>query len=359
MQLVCPTIRVLCAGRISCEIDCRLPTNLGHVYFTATPSDVRDNGLSHTPTFANHFACIYFDFAVPIMFEEETDDPFPSIPTPQSEHVENEVILISLDNCVTVADRTILASNSADFRAWVEGLGGDDVAISVKLDGESLEMLLDTCHGHVNIDVGNVLTIFHASLILGFDRIQNRCFDVIKDFVGESTVYDLMKADKISFKQKLIDATHNHILQNFSKIVQSPELDSLDWRQLESCVGDDNLCIASEVEAYQAIFKWLMYSYTKRLPYIPHLLKQIRLPQLGTDFLKKHVSHLAKSANCLPLIDAAIDYTQQSHEVRFETYASLPFNPFPRASNRFHIYSSSCASNRSIRSFHIHNTSSP
>lgn len=103
-------------------------------------------------------------------FENGPTESIRDIQTPHAQIVNNEIIFITSDNCLTVADRSILAKNSEFFRAKFNDPTADEVAIKLDfVDSATLELLLDFFYsGSIHINASNVETIFMAANSLRF-----------------------------------------------------------------------------------------------------------------------------------------------------------------------------------------------
>lgn len=271
-----------------------------------------------------------------------------NIKTPEAEFVQNEVILITSDNCFAVASRTLLARNSEYFRAIFIGPDGDDVAFKLDfVDAATLEVLLDFFYtGSIEIFERNVEMVFLAANHLRFTQIMDKCADMFLCNLNTQSIWSCVKIGDLFNLPKMVNATHAFVIRNFPHCVQCPEFVQLDAKYLAAFLRDDNLCVENELDAFQAMTKWLMHSYTDRLPFIPELLRTIRLTQLNVDFLTTNVAFLAKEANCLPLIDEALTWTR-SYQSR-QNIRSLSFNPRPRCSTmnmNFHFVCSGGSDN--------------
>lgn len=253
------------------------------------------------------------------------------IQMPQATFVRNEIFLIARDNCISIADRTLLARCSNYFREKFNGPDADDFAIKLDfVDGKTLEILLDFYYtGTIHINASNVAIIFNAAKILRFMEILDKCGDLFLANLNEKSVWICMKIGESHNLQKMVNVTHAFAIKNFPKVVQcTAEFVQLNAKQLAAFLRDDNLCVESESDAFGAMIKWLMHSYTDRLQFIPELLRSIRLTQLSMKFLTKNAAFLAKEAKCLPLIHEAISWIKDDPTTRKKRL--LAFNPRPR-----------------------------
>lgn len=270
------------------------------------------------------------------------------IKTPHAEFVPDEAILITSDNCFSVADRTLLAATSEYFRAKFKGPDGNDVAFKLDfVDAATLEVLLDFFYtGTIHINQRNVERIFLAANHFRFTQIMEGCADLFLTNLNTQSIWSCMKIGDAFNLPNMVNATHSFAIRNFPQFVQRIEFVQLEAKYLAAFLKDDNLCVENELDAFQAMTKWLMHSYTERLPFVPELLRTIRLTQLNVDFLTTNVAFLAKEANCLPLIDEALTWTR-SYKSR-QNPRSLSFNPLPRCSTmnmNFHIVCSGGSDN--------------
>ncbi len=59
--------------------------------------------------------------------------------------------------------------------------------------------------------------------------------------------------------------------------------------ELEIFLGNDNLNVNSETQAFEALLKWICYDKTDRLQNVKSLIAQIRLPLLPKQYLTENV----------------------------------------------------------------------
>lgn len=269
--------------------------------------------------------------------------------TPQAQLVHNEVILISNDNSITVADRSILARHSEWFRSKFNDPATDEVAIKVDcVNGATLEVLLDFYYSRtIDITASNVEIIFMAANNLRFTEILHGCAELFMANLNEHSVWNCMKIGEAFNIQKMLHTTHQFIVQNFLQIVHhhTDEFVQLEARHLQAFLEDDKLCVDDEMDAFQAMTTWLQHSYTERLPFISRLMSKIRLSQLNIDFLMRIAALLAREANCLPMVEEAINWARADPTRRIQQiqHDELPFNPQPRFSTidmNFHFVNS-------------------
>lgn len=276
------------------------------------------------------------------------------IQMPFAESIQNEVFLITCDDCLTVADRTILERKSDFFRQKFRSADADDVAIKVdSVNGATLEALLNHCYtGTIYVDSNNFQSIFQASNQLRFTEILDICVDLLLNSMDEINFCDFLRIGESLNLPKMVAMAHAYVLKNFPQIVECGKgFLQLSVKHLSALLRDDNLCVENEMAAFQAMTKWLMYSYADRLPYIPELLQLIRLPQLNVGFLTTNAAFLAKEANCMSLIDDAIEYTYKHPSKRNNRI--LKFDPRPRYStvDMNYLYVSSGSGGANIDQF--------
>lgn len=249
---------------------------------------------------------------------------------PSSEFVHNEVILITRDNSLSVADRTTLAINSSFFREKLTNPDTDDVAIKLDcVDGDTFEVLLDFYStGSIDINCNNVQKIFSAAYRLRFKKILERCDDYFAASVDKHNFRFCMYIGEQYKLFKTIRTTREFAITNFRYIACYDEFFRLEAHQLVRLLRDDNLCVNDELEAFEAVKRWLLHSYAERSVYILDLLSSLRLAQLNMAVLTTEVLHLATKANCRSLIEQAIHWVQLEPRKQFGLV--LSFNPLPR-----------------------------
>lgn len=277
--------------------------------------------------------------------DEKNTETVAAVPnTPPKMAVDaNEVILITSDNCLSIADRHLLMANSEFFRMHFTGPNGNDVAIKFNnITIETLDTLLDFYYQRtIDVNTSNVVRIFEAANYLRFTEIIDGCANLFMNNLNMDSVWSCIDIGDAFKLTRMIDVTHKFVIANFPRIVQRNEYVHLKVNQLIGILRDDHLNVRNEMDVFHAMMKWLMHSYATRIQFVPDLLLTIRLTQLDTEFLATNVAYLARKVFCMPLIQKTINLKRGEPFQRHE-WPTL-FNPNPRYAtiNRNHQFGSS------------------
>lgn len=243
------------------------------------------------------------------------------VPQPEAENI--DVILITNDYGLTVADRKFLSQNSEFFRSTFSGPNADDVAINIEhVDSATLDAILDFYYtDSICIDVNNVNQLFRAAHHLRFDTVMYRCVDFFLKHLNAHNFWQCFQIGAAFNVPKIMNAAHAYAVKNFTEIVDgSEQLVQVNVERLAAIFSDINLCVENEITVFHAMVIWLKHSFKKRLPFIPKLMSLIHLSQLDIDFLTTNAIFLAREAQCMPLVEQAIYWARNESTQRKVKY---------------------------------------
>ncbi|XP_049304302.1 kelch-like protein 17 [Bactrocera dorsalis] len=195
---------------------------------------------------------------------------------------------------VIPAHRLILAAASPYFANLFNGEQGNNPVIEINdIDSDIFERLIAFCYtGQTLITVSNVGAMVKAAIVLQLDDAITSCVDYLMTHIGEYTlqaVYTLERETQCELlKQKIIE----YEIQNFMEISQSNEFLNFDVERMQRLLESDNLNIAREEDAYDAIKRWFNYDVPARQEQLPVLIACLRLIHFDDDFLFTHIEPL-------------------------------------------------------------------
>uniref|UniRef100_A0A0K8VGR2 Kelch-like protein 17 n=1 Tax=Bactrocera latifrons TaxID=174628 RepID=A0A0K8VGR2_BACLA len=200
----------------------------------------------------------------------------------------------SNSTAVIPAHRLILAAASPHFENLFNGEQGNNPVIEINdIDSDIFERLIAFCYtGQTLITVNNVGAMIKAAIVLQLDDAIISCVDYLMKHIGEYTLqgaYTLERETQCELlKQKIIE----YEIQNFMEISQSNEFLNFDVEKMQRLLESDNLNIAREEDAYDAIKRWVNYDVPARQEQLPILIPCLRLTQIDADFLWTHIHPL-------------------------------------------------------------------
>ncbi|XP_039967837.1 kelch-like protein 1 [Bactrocera tryoni] len=195
---------------------------------------------------------------------------------------------------VIPAHRLILAAASPYFENIFNSEQGNNSVIEINdIDSDIFERLIAFCYtGQTLITVNNVGAMVKAAIVLQLDDAITSSVDYLMSHIDEYTLqgaYTLERETQCEFlKQKIIEFE----TQNFMKISQSNEFLNFDVEKMQRLLESDNLNIAREKDAYDAIKRWFNFDVPARQEHLPLLIACLRLIQFDADFLLTHIHPL-------------------------------------------------------------------
>lgn len=109
---------------------------------------------------------------------------------------------------------------------------------------------------------------------------------------------------------ELVEEAEAYIRQNFSKIAKTKHFLKLNYDELTRIIQCDELNVSSEENIFESCIIWIKSDET-RIPMLPKLLANIRLPLLSLKYIIQQVQTedlIRKSFECRDLVDEAKDY---------------------------------------------------
>ncbi|XP_049305596.1 kelch-like protein 17 [Bactrocera dorsalis] len=201
---------------------------------------------------------------------------------------------ISNSTAVIPAHRLILAAASPYFENLFNGEQGNNPVIEINdIDSDIFERLIAFCYtGQTLITVNNVGAMVKAAIVLQLDDALASCVDYLMIHIGEYTLQGAHTLERETqcelLKQKIVE----YEIQNFMEISQSNEFLNFDVERMQRLLESDNLNIAHEEDAFDAIKRWFNYDIPARQEQLPLLIGCLRLIQFDDDFLFTHIQPL-------------------------------------------------------------------
>lgn len=132
-----------------------------------------------------------------------------------------------------------------------------------------------------------------------------KCSDFIKKKLNAHNCLGVMRAARDPSCEYLQKAATKFALKNFPEVIRCEEFSELAADELLDYLGDDNLNLRSEEEAFHALLKWLEYDLCVREPFLPDVIRAVRLPYVGPRQLEKEIegnSLVQRNNQCLDII---------------------------------------------------------
>ena len=102
-----------------------------------------------------------------------------------------------------------------------------------------------------------------------------------------------------------ITCCFRYALKNFRQVITHCEFLDLTPKEMIDYLGDDNVNLRSEEEAFEALLKWVQHDVDERRTYMAEALRCIRLPYVSPKYLEEHIAReqlVMESIECEQLV---------------------------------------------------------
>lgn len=135
-----------------------------------------------------------------------------------------------------------------------------------------------------------------------------KCSDFIKKKLNAHNCLSVMRAARDPSCEYLQKAATKFALKNFPEVSRCQEFSELAPDEILDYLGDDNLNLRSEMEAFHALLKWLNYDLTIRESFLQDVIRAIRLPYVEPKQLQMEIEGhelVQRNNQCLDIIQEA------------------------------------------------------
>lgn len=240
-----------------------------------------------------------------------------------------DVILETEDGASISAHRLILSAASPYFKAMFTGNLKEThkgTIVLKDIDGDALRGIVQFIYtSSIDIHTENVEEMLSASNLLQMKEIPGVCCDFLKEQLHPSNCLGIRAlADRYSCEE-LWSKAHKFTMKNFKEVSRFEEFKCLSIDDVKRLLLDENVCVRSEEEVYEAAMVWL--NATKhRWEHAAQVVASVRLPVLSQTYLSTHVitnELLINDAACKEMLNEALIYASSpSSEKR--KYALTP-----------------------------------
>ncbi|XP_022107960.1 kelch-like protein 24 [Acanthaster planci] len=113
---------------------------------------------------------------------------------------------------------------------------------------------------------------------LRHDSAVRKCSEFLKTMLDPSNCLSIQRSASGPSCELLHKVATKFALKNFREVIKYEEFLELSRQELVEYLGDDNLNLLSEEEAYKALIKWVKHDLEARKNLLGFVLKSIRLP---------------------------------------------------------------------------------
>lgn len=152
---------------------------------------------------------------------------------------------------------------------------------------DAMQLLIDFAYtGNLEVTISNVQNLLSAACLLQMNLVVDECCQFLE---SQAHVNNCVGIWRFSDTYGLVDLQQvmwKFITQNFEDISKYEEICELPVQDLVKILTCDDLNVSSEELVFKTLESWLLWDLKRRKRFLPQLLKCIRIPLLGTSFLR-------------------------------------------------------------------------
>nr|XP_005991271.2 PREDICTED: kelch-like protein 6 [Latimeria chalumnae] len=231
-------------------------------------------------------------------------------------------VVLCVDGREFSCHRVVLAAASNYFRAMFcnDLKEKNEEKIVIKgIDAESMQILLDyTYTSKVLITQQNVQRILEAASLFQFLRMVDACANFLTEALHPDNCVGILRLADTHCLHMLKDQVQNFIIQNFMQVLSHEEFLELPVDILCHILKNDELNVTEEEQVFETVMHWVRYQEAERLPLLPQLMENVRLPLLDPWYFVETVEAdelIRRSTEIFPLLQEARMYHLSGNEI--------------------------------------------
>ena len=225
-----------------------------------------------------------------------------------------DVTLQTEDGISISAHRNVLSVGSPYFKAMFTGQLKErrKEAITLKwVTGEALRCIVRFVYtSSIHVTETNVDDILSASDLFQMKEITNVCCQFLKEQLRPSNCLGIAAIAGGFSCEELWSEARKYAVKHFTQVTKCDEFKDLSLKAVKQLLSDENVCIRSEQDVYDAAMEWISSS-EDRLKYCAEVFCCVRLPVLSPSFLNSHVlsnEWLINDPECKQMLEEALSY---------------------------------------------------
>ena len=154
------------------------------------------------------------------------------------------------------------------------------------MDPDSVEAIVDFIYtSKIVINQTNVQILLRVSTLLQVNLIQKKCSEFLEQQLDPSNCLGIYAFAEMHGCGHLKTKSKNYCDRNFTKVVKDEEYLSLPFERVRWFLDQNELCVRSEIEVFDAVFHWVCHNIVQRKQHLKALLSLVRLHLLPKKFL--------------------------------------------------------------------------
>uniref|UniRef100_A0A8C6WJN8 Kelch like family member 10 n=1 Tax=Neogobius melanostomus TaxID=47308 RepID=A0A8C6WJN8_9GOBI len=143
--------------------------------------------------------------------------------------------------------------------------------------------------GVVTITADNIGHLFTAADRFDVTGITQACCEVMLESLSPNTCLNTLFVANNFYYPELRKRVFSYVLKHFEEVVRCPDFVQLSVEDLVQIIKHDLLNVHQESAVFEAILLWINHSHHYRKRHIPHLLPNVRLALMDSQYFSSHV----------------------------------------------------------------------
>jgi len=194
-----------------------------------------------------------------------------------------------------LAHKLLLASSVPYFHSmFTHGLieSRQDAVTLKDMDPVSVEAIIDFIYtSKITINQRNVQALLRVATLLQVTLIQKKCSDFLEQQLDPGNCLGIYAFAEMHGCVHLKTKAKNYCDRNFSKVVKEEEYLSLPFERVRWFLDQNELCVRSEIEVFDAVFHWVCHEISLRKHHLKSLLSLVRLHLLPKKFIANQLEN--------------------------------------------------------------------
>ncbi|XP_065531582.1 kelch-like protein 6 isoform X2 [Lathamus discolor] len=231
-------------------------------------------------------------------------------------------VILCVDSREFSCHRVVLAAASNYFRAmFCNDLREkyEEKIILKGVDAETMNILLDyTYTSKMLITKQNVQKVLEAASLFQFLRMVDACASFLTEALQPENCVGILRLADAHSLHSLKQQVQGYIIQNFTQVLNYEEFLELPADILCSTLKSDDLYVTEEAQVFETVMNWVRYKESERLPLLPCVLENVRLPLLDPWYFVETVEAdqlIRQCPDVFPLLQEARMYHLSGNEI--------------------------------------------
>lgn len=190
-----------------------------------------------------------------------------------------------------------------------------DVIKIKDMDPEAVETIINFVYtSKIIVSQKNVQSLLHVATILQVKLIQDKCCEFLEKQLDPANCLGIYAFSESHGCLNLKEKSKYYCNRHFCEVVKEEEFLCLPFERVRWFLDQNDLCVRSETEVFNAAISWIQHNFTERRDKIPQLLPHVRLQLLSQTFLTSQLKSnhvISNDLHSIKLLSAALKDVQE------------------------------------------------